>query len=74
MKGNVNNTLPELKAFKRAPFLGLSQWENGNLTTKLASQIELNPIKGCCCLQVFFRDEFRQNGPPRWSLKGVSGR
>ena len=26
--GNVNTALPELKAFKRAPSLGLSQWEN----------------------------------------------
>ena len=42
MKGNVNNTLPELKAFKRAPFLGLSQWENGNLTTKLAERKDTN--------------------------------
>jgi len=38
MKGSVNNTMPELKAFKRAPFLGLSQWENGNLTTNLAEK------------------------------------
>ena len=37
-KGNVNNTLPELKAFKRAPSLRLSQWENGNLTTNLAEK------------------------------------
>ena len=42
MKGNVNNTLPELKAFKRAPFLGLSQWENGNLTTNLAERKDTN--------------------------------
>src|SRR6516165_5248406 len=42
MKGNVNNTLPELKAFKRAPFLGLSQRENGNLTTKLAERKDTN--------------------------------
>jgi quercetin dioxygenase-like cupin family protein len=42
MKGNVNNTLPELNAFKRAPFLGLSQWENGNLTTNLAEKKDTN--------------------------------
>jgi quercetin dioxygenase-like cupin family protein len=42
MKGNVNNTLPELKAFKRAPSLGLSQWENGNLTTNLAEKKDTN--------------------------------
>ena len=42
MKGNVNNTIPELKAFKRAPSLGLSQWENGNLTTNLAEKKDTN--------------------------------
>jgi quercetin dioxygenase-like cupin family protein len=42
MKGNVNDTLPELKAFKRAPSLGLSQWENGNLTTNLAEKKDTN--------------------------------
>ena len=42
MKGNVNNTIPELKAFKRAPSLGLSQWENGNLTTNLAEKTDTN--------------------------------
>jgi mannose-6-phosphate isomerase-like protein (cupin superfamily) len=42
MKGNVNNTIPELKAFKRAPLLGLSQWENGNLTTNLAEKKDTN--------------------------------
>jgi len=41
-KGNVNNTLPELKVFKRAPSLGLSQWENGNLTTNLAEKKDTN--------------------------------
>jgi quercetin dioxygenase-like cupin family protein len=41
-KGNVNNTLPELKVFKRAPSLGLSQWENGNLTTSLAEKKDTN--------------------------------
>jgi quercetin dioxygenase-like cupin family protein len=41
-KGNVNNTLPELKAFKRTPSLGLSQWENGNLTTNLAEKKDTN--------------------------------
>jgi len=34
----MTNILPELKAFKRAPSLGLSQWENGNLTTNLAEK------------------------------------
>jgi mannose-6-phosphate isomerase-like protein (cupin superfamily) len=38
----MNNTLPELEAFKRAPFLGLSQWENGNLTTNLAERKDTN--------------------------------
>jgi len=42
MKGHVNNTLPELQAFKRAPSLGLSQWENGNLTTNLAEKKDTN--------------------------------
>jgi quercetin dioxygenase-like cupin family protein len=41
-KGNVNNTSPELEAFKRAPSLGLSQWENGNLTTNLAEKKDTN--------------------------------
>jgi quercetin dioxygenase-like cupin family protein len=41
-EGNVNNTFPELKAFKRAPSLGLSQWENGNLTTNLAEKRDTN--------------------------------
>jgi len=36
MRGNMNSSSPELRAFKRAPALGLSQWENGNLTTNLA--------------------------------------
>ena len=38
----MNNTLPKLKAFKRAPSLGLSQWENGNLTTNLAEKKDTN--------------------------------
>jgi quercetin dioxygenase-like cupin family protein len=38
----MTNTLPELKAFKRAPSLGLSQWENGNLTTNLAEKKDTN--------------------------------
>ena len=42
MKANVNNTVPKLKAYKRAPFLGLSQWENGNLTTNLAERKDTN--------------------------------
>lgn len=36
IKTNVNHSSSELKAFKRAPAVGLSQWENGNLTTNLA--------------------------------------
>jgi hypothetical protein len=40
-KGNMNNnSLPELKAFTRAPCLGLSQWENGNLTTNRAQLVD----------------------------------
>ena len=43
-----NNSLPELKAFKRAPCLGLSQWENGNLTTNRAQLVlvrtQPNPV------------------------------
>jgi mannose-6-phosphate isomerase-like protein (cupin superfamily) len=42
MKEHLNNTVPELKAFKRAPSLGLSQWENGNLTTNLAEKKDTN--------------------------------
>src|SRR5262249_27618078 len=42
MKTNLNNTIPELKAFKRAPFVGLSRWENGNLTTNLAEKKDTN--------------------------------
>ena len=38
----MNNTLPELQAFKRAPSLGLSQYENGNLTTNLAENKDTN--------------------------------
>src|SRR5215831_70983 len=47
MKANVNNTVPKLKAYKRAPFVGLSQWENGNLTTNLAEKKDTN---GAFCL------------------------
>jgi quercetin dioxygenase-like cupin family protein len=36
------NKTPQLKAFKRAPSLGLSQWENGNLTTNLAETKDTN--------------------------------
>ena len=42
MKGKINNSSPELKGFKRAPSLGLSQWENGNLTTNLAETKDTN--------------------------------
>src|SRR5215467_1940851 len=42
MRGNMNNSSLELKAFKRAPSLGLSQWENGNLTTNLAEKKDTN--------------------------------
>ena len=38
----MNNTLPGLKAFKRAPSIGLSQRENGNLTTNLAETRDTN--------------------------------
>jgi hypothetical protein len=42
MKGNTNNTSSPLTAFKRSPSLGLSQWENGNLTTNLAEKKNTN--------------------------------
>ena len=42
MKGNMNNTSSPLTAFKRAPSLGLSQRENGNLTTNLAEKKDTN--------------------------------
>src|SRR5215813_4893660 len=42
MRANMNNSLPELKAFKRAQSLGVSQWENGNLTTNLAERKDTN--------------------------------
>jgi mannose-6-phosphate isomerase-like protein (cupin superfamily) len=42
MRGNMNSSSPELRAFKRAPALGLSQWENGNLTTNLAETKDTN--------------------------------
>ena len=42
MKGNTNHTSSPLTAFKRAPSLGLSQWENGNLTTNLAEKKDTN--------------------------------
>jgi len=38
----MNNSSSGLKAFKRAPSLGLSQWENGNLTTNLAEKEDTN--------------------------------
>ena len=38
----MNNTSPELKAFKRASSLELSKWENGNLTTNLAKKNDTN--------------------------------
>ena len=47
MKGNMNNTLPKLKAFKRTPSLGLSMWHLGSLTTNLAEKKENN---GAFCL------------------------
>jgi hypothetical protein len=42
MKGNLNSSIRELKAFKRVPLPGLSQWENGNLTTNLAEEKDTN--------------------------------
>jgi quercetin dioxygenase-like cupin family protein len=42
MKGSTNHTSSPLTAFKRAPSLGLSQWENGNLTTNLAEKKDTN--------------------------------
>jgi mannose-6-phosphate isomerase-like protein (cupin superfamily) len=47
MKANMNNNLPELKAFKRAPSLGLSMWHLGSLTTNLAEKKDTN---GAFCL------------------------
>ena len=48
-----NISLPELKAFKRAPCLGLSQWENGNLTTNRAQLVlvrtQVNPVPVWAC-------------------------
>jgi mannose-6-phosphate isomerase-like protein (cupin superfamily) len=38
----VTISSPELEAFKRAPSLSLSQWENGNLTTNLAEKKDTN--------------------------------
>jgi mannose-6-phosphate isomerase-like protein (cupin superfamily) len=43
----VNDILPELKAFKRAPSLGLSLWHLGSLTTNLAEKKDTN---GAFCL------------------------
>src|SRR5262245_63985998 len=42
MKKSITNALAKLSAFKRAPSLGLSQWENGNLTTNLAEKKDTN--------------------------------
>jgi mannose-6-phosphate isomerase-like protein (cupin superfamily) len=42
MKANMNHASSPLTAFKRAPSLGLSQWENGNLTTNLAEKKDTN--------------------------------
>src|SRR5215813_13101647 len=38
----MTNTLPQLGAFKRGQFLGLSEWEMGNLTTNLAESKDTN--------------------------------
>ena len=38
----MNNISSPLSAFKRAPSLGLSQWENGNLTANLAEKKDTN--------------------------------
>jgi hypothetical protein len=48
MKGNMNNTSSPLTAFKRAPSLGLSPWENGNLTTNLAEKKDFKVEAGEC--------------------------
>jgi mannose-6-phosphate isomerase-like protein (cupin superfamily) len=42
MKANMKNTTSPLKPFKRAPSLGLSQWQHGNLTTNLAEKKDTN--------------------------------
>jgi quercetin dioxygenase-like cupin family protein len=46
-KGNMNDTSSPLKAFKRAPSLGLSMWHLGSLTTNLAEKKDTN---GAFCL------------------------
>ena len=46
-KGSMNNTSSSLKAFKRAPSLGLSMWHLGSLTTNLAESKDTN---GAFCL------------------------
>jgi hypothetical protein len=43
--GNISS----LKAYKRAPSLELSKWENGNLTTKLAEKKDTNGAFLWCC-------------------------
>jgi mannose-6-phosphate isomerase-like protein (cupin superfamily) len=43
----TNKTSPKLKAFKRAPSLGLSMWHLGSLTTNLAEKKDTN---GAFCL------------------------
>ena len=47
MKGNMNNTLSKLNAFKRTPSLGLSMLHLGSLTTNLVEKKENN---GAFCL------------------------
>ena len=42
MKKSLTNAFAKLSAFKRVPSLGLSQWENGNLTTNLAETKDTN--------------------------------
>ena len=39
IRGNMNSSSAELRAFKRAPALGLSQWENGNLNVAKGSLV-----------------------------------
>ena len=47
MQVNMKHSTPPLKAFKRAPSLGQSQWYSGNLTTFLA---EKKDIAAAFCL------------------------
>ena len=40
--------------------------------TNRAREIEFDPVQRRRGSQIFLRDQFGQDGPPRWTLKGVS--